>query len=787
MCVQDWGDSITASMGEQTRFTTKYLVPQWLPPLVSWVILAAGILCCARWIFAFTGDAAPVVIVMSRSLSSVLPRWDYDTDQLRFVGTVTEPLCDRPPSPEPSRQQPRSVAHCEILDGKVKVVPRPRLKLGVDGSEVDAHRFRAWLVDSERRIDDGWPVGSATVHGTELELEPVPGMDAGLMLQVLRTTPLVFDSNGWPAGTGRYVVEDVWIRRTSVSPVPVGVPDSIHDYLSDVIVLRERTGRGVRAQRLVLVGLGSYEAPVAQALSRELDTEGLHLVLHVEGEFAKGIAIGRQAVAPWTLDQRPADRVMLAAISFNEPDPCRSELLRALRCASRNPGLIQSVGFGPAVQPFPPSFPMARFQDVATGCDAAVGSDSRCGVVVLTNTTWEDFADRLATAMTNRVDPLVIAVRPDVEDVMRRSHAYDVSLLALMDDFEPPAYFLYSNLKSTAWVDANTVTLARNLASSEAQGRLDAVKWERFLDDLDESIVALASPVSFNAVNHRLQGTDPSIRFLDPQLRLAAVGPGTGWIVLGLLLTVAGIGGVSYQSLRRRARAGRQRLQAQVDYFTHEITAPLATIKAYAEGLVPFQPDEARAIEAQANEALEHLDRTQLLFGTNGIVSLQERESSNLGDAIRPALSWAAGRADGMDVTWEQSVDVPTDLPPITVPAEVLGYVARILLDNALKYRKGERAKVRIEFERDRATVIARFQDWGEGISLSFADHDLFRRGVRSAEALRSNLPGFGFGLALCREILSRFGARIDLTSRSEPTEFQVRLPTVSARKGGLR
>ena len=102
--------------------------------------------------------------------------------------------------------------------------------------------------------------------------------------------------------------------------------------------------------------------------------------------------------------------------------------------------------------------------------------------------------------------------------------------------------------------------------------------------------------------------------------------------------------------------------------------------------------------------------------------------------------------------------------------AEALGNI----LDNAVKYSP-EGAEVKIEAIPYDSFLCIAVKDQGPGIRE--AEQGLiFRRFYRSPEA--GKLPGFGIGLYLAREILSRQGGYIKVTSKpGRGAVFQMFLP----------
>lgn len=103
-------------------------------------------------------------------------------------------------------------------------------------------------------------------------------------------------------------------------------------------------------------------------------------------------------------------------------------------------------------------------------------------------------------------------------------------------------------------------------------------------------------------------------------------------------------------------------------------------------------------------------------------------------------------------------------LPTVVANAEQLQLVFQELLDNALKFRDSKPARVHIWAEREADGWRFAVRDQGIGIESRYAGQ-LFRffRRLQS----RSDFPGTGMGLAICKKIVERHGGRIWLDSQS--------------------
>jgi signal transduction histidine kinase len=87
-------------------------------------------------------------------------------------------------------------------------------------------------------------------------------------------------------------------------------------------------------------------------------------------------------------------------------------------------------------------------------------------------------------------------------------------------------------------------------------------------------------------------------------------------------------------------------------------------------------------------------------------------------------------------------------------------------LDNALKYSP-QGGAVRVVAREADGGVLVRVEDHGIGLPPGYEER-IFEPFGRAPNAARSNLPGMGLGLYICRNIVERHGGRIWAESSGE-------------------
>ncbi|PZC42669.1 MAG: Signal transduction histidine kinase [Chloroflexi bacterium] len=211
---------------------------------------------------------------------------------------------------------------------------------------------------------------------------------------------------------------------------------------------------------------------------------------------------------------------------------------------------------------------------------------------------------------------------------------------------------------------------------------------------------------------------------------------------------------------------------------SHELRTPIAVVQSSADVLLRH-PDhsveqEREVVEGIAEEALRMgaLVRDLLELGTIDQAPL-ERRPVELGEI-------AAGAVQALETrTRERGMRMV--LEPGTVWAlgdrAALAQVARILLDNAIKYA-GEGSRVEVSVAVLGRQARLRVADDGPGIPLEEQDR-VFERFARVDKARARAQGSSGLGLSIARAIVERQGGRIVLASTpGEGAAFTVLLPS---------
>jgi NtrC-family two-component system sensor histidine kinase KinB len=213
---------------------------------------------------------------------------------------------------------------------------------------------------------------------------------------------------------------------------------------------------------------------------------------------------------------------------------------------------------------------------------------------------------------------------------------------------------------------------------------------------------------------------------------------------------------------------------------SHEVKTPLTSIRLalhflLEETIGPLNPKQLEMLVDARDNAERLLGMVNRLLdlarleGGQSPLDLKPEEPATLllaaADTIRP-------RAEAKEVTVK--VDVPPDLPPVSVDAGRFGHALNNLLDNALTYTDPG-GQVTLTAAATGDTVTLTVADTGLGIPPEHLPHvfdKFFRIPGQSSET------GTGLGLAIVREIVTSHGGTITCTSTvGAGTVFNIALP----------
>ncbi len=231
------------------------------------------------------------------------------------------------------------------------------------------------------------------------------------------------------------------------------------------------------------------------------------------------------------------------------------------------------------------------------------------------------------------------------------------------------------------------------------------------------------------------------------------------------------------QENRRKASGERQELQMLVSDVSHQVKTPVSNLKMVADTLLskPVTEEERREFLKGIRNQTEKLEfLLQALVKTSrletGAIQLEKKDAP-LMDTLAMALSGIVYAAEKKNIC--VTVECPDDLR-LSHDSKWTAEALFNLLDNAVKYTTAGGA-IRVLVEQWEMYVKIDVSDTGKGIPES-NQAAVFRRFYREEEVYGEQ--GIGIGLYLAREIVTKQGGYIKVTSEvGKGSTFSVFLP----------
>ena len=231
------------------------------------------------------------------------------------------------------------------------------------------------------------------------------------------------------------------------------------------------------------------------------------------------------------------------------------------------------------------------------------------------------------------------------------------------------------------------------------------------------------------------------------------------------------------QENRRKVDEERRELQTLVSDISHQVKTPVANLKMVTDTLLakPVTEQERRDFLQGIRSQTDKLEFLVQSMGKasrleTGAITLEKKDVPLL-DTLAQAMSGIVYGAEQKGISVE--VQCPDDLR-VSHDSKWTAEALFNLLDNAVKYTPAG-GRICVSVEQWEMYVKLDVTDTGKGIPES-RQAAIFRRFYREEEV--HDQPGVGIGLYLAREIISRQGGYIKVTSEvGRGSTFSVFLP----------
>lgn len=738
---------------------------------------------------------APMQAALTRPIVSLVPPWDYDTDRLRVEGLVTEALC-------PSGGGRPVAIRCDPVPAaspaRVRAVLRDGLKRNDTGGLVTLEDVKAALETlaaraRDRRQPTGW--ADVTIEAGALEIVADPDTSAPGLRRTLETAPVAWAANaGRVAGTGPYRM----LAVKQGDPAKQMLPSSVASTLKVADAVHLQRCDGVRGcQDLYFFGTDASDSDGwVEWLDRPMPG-GLALLYPADGVLNAVVSdgpSGRANEQHWYSTAQKLNRILVAVLNpTTDLGGAAAAVVASVAADGRSAakeGFAQATclvppslkpsdalcGSGPTVVP---SATSGRLAVMPVSCDLVLGDRVR----VLSNTSWSGPANAIASALVGAGIPTEIAVCPAAEEsAARNAGRYTFSVLAVTASRSAGAWeLLASNLP--AWFADGpvekcagkgpeaVVPCAKRLNELEITGKLTANDERSTASLVRQWVFPIAYPAEQAAVSFQLNGWDSGSWTLDPDT-VSVDGPASPsrWLIPVPLLV--GVGGwLIAVAAGRRAEAKAQRVAEDAAGIHHDLSSPLATLRARIAA-EPVSPERDRRLR-DLDDALDVIDEILVVPEDGRVSAIQRQGSAAVGDIMEDVREIMGGLARERGVSVHLSIRGNGLAVTTKLGRSALRRVVGNLVRNAVAHCGGIDAQVLVLVIASGDFVTISVEDDGQG----FPDHlpDPFVLGAKSKE-----YAGSGVGLNIVRSIVTSVGGSAYISSRRRPTRVLVSIPRLA-------
>lgn len=225
---------------------------------------------------------------------------------------------------------------------------------------------------------------------------------------------------------------------------------------------------------------------------------------------------------------------------------------------------------------------------------------------------------------------------------------------------------------------------------------------------------------------------------------------------------------------KKKAQNEKKELQELISEIAHQMRTPLTNLRNYLGFLEEINETKSdsekqylkaiRSSEEKIYFLTEHFIRISRL--EHGMIQLKKEETDFMKTLLN-ALSQVQEQAERKDIKFQ------FELPRKAAVKHDTNWLEEAifnLLDNAVKY-SGQGGMIEIMIQEDEMFLTLRIRDYGTGIEAG-EENKIFQRFYRGSRV--GNQEGFGIGLYLAREIVSKHGGI--LTGKRENPGMEMRL-----------
>lgn len=217
---------------------------------------------------------------------------------------------------------------------------------------------------------------------------------------------------------------------------------------------------------------------------------------------------------------------------------------------------------------------------------------------------------------------------------------------------------------------------------------------------------------------------------------------------------------------------------------SHQLRTPLSAIRWFSEMLLDRDIGEMTMPQREIVENISAAN-ARMIDLVNSLLNISRIESGKIVTDLKPtALSPILEEiAKELQVKLSKksirlTLDIPRDLPLVTVDKKLIREAYLNLLNNAITYTPQE-GKITVKLLLKSNAVLSQITDTGYGIPEK-EQHRVFQKFYRGENIISKATEGTGLGLYLVKEVLAACGGAVWFSSREgEGTTFWISLPIV--------
>ncbi len=230
-----------------------------------------------------------------------------------------------------------------------------------------------------------------------------------------------------------------------------------------------------------------------------------------------------------------------------------------------------------------------------------------------------------------------------------------------------------------------------------------------------------------------------------------------------------------YNNLMEQVRESQHKKDEFIGIASHELKTPLTSIKGYLDLLNTMEERQPnKQFVQKASDSVAKLERLiKDLLDVSKIQSGQLQlniKEFNIDELINETINSFQMVSESHTIVKEDGLHDEL----VLADRQRIEQVLINLLSNAIKYSPGEN-KVLVKSKRDGNHLLIQVRDYGIGIAKDELA-EIFERFYRTKDS-SIHISGFGLGLYICRDIITRHGGAIWATKEPKGSSFYFTLP----------